>query len=351
MKKTLKKLSSIICMIALLVIASVSVACGGGKPTTNSIDASQTNITDNGNSQIENVESDEEATDETETPEIQIELNGIYKFEKTYSFDDVYFEDLNEVLEFFKTRDINGVYDASKKLGFDEFVNNITNTETLSRALLFNSNVCYNLSYTENNIYKFVDEDLNFEYIITDDGKITTNNTSIIEYDQETDRVVIYFMFKYENNGEIIETPLYVKTSLTKVDYSTDINSGLNYIYNKNSLVLKTTSTESISFDEYNEILSNIFNVAEGENLNDKMLNTLSSWTLNINEDMSTIIVTFADNSFAIIHIDNNNSYTINNVTFKITERINDITTNSKILVMEVTLDSETSLCFEFIEK
>ena len=49
MKKTLKKLSSIICMIALLVVASVSVACGGGKPTTNNIDASQTNITDNGN--------------------------------------------------------------------------------------------------------------------------------------------------------------------------------------------------------------------------------------------------------------------------------------------------------------
>ena len=351
MKKTLKKLSSIICMIALLVVASVSVACGGGKPTTNNIDASQTNITDNGNSQIENVESDEETTDETETPEIQIELNGIYKFENTYSFDDVYFEDLNEVIEFFQTRDINGVYDATKKLGFDEFVNNITNTGTLSRALLFNSNVCYNLSYTENNVYKSVDEDLNFEYSIADDGKITTNNTSIIEYNAENDIITIYFMFTYNDGETIVETPLYVKTTLSKVPYSTDINSGVDYIYNENSLILKTTSTNSITFDDYKEILSNIFQVEENADLHETMINTLSSWTLNFNEDMSTIVVTFADNSFAIVHINNDESYTINNITFKVTERLNDITTNTKTLVMELTLDSETSLCFEFVEK
>lgn len=347
MKNLLKKLSSVLCLAMIMILASVSVACGGGSNNANNIEA---NLTNNDSTievnQPENVNDSESSEEDV----AQIDLNGIYKFNSTYSFDDIYYEDLNDLLEFFETRDINGVYDATKKLGFDEFVNNITSYDSYSRALIFNSNTCLNLGYDEENIYSYIDEGANFEYTIADDGTITTNNTSIIEYDEESDTITIYFMFTYDNNGETVETPLYVLTTLSKVAYSENINSGVNYVYNENTLVLKTTSTNSISFDSYNTILKDMFNVNENENVYEAIVEYFSSITVNVSEDMSTLIFNYDDGSFEIIHINTDATYTLGNVSFSVSERLVDITTGNKIVSASISLDNETFLCFDFIE-
>lgn len=348
MKNFFKRFAKAITLSFVFILASVTlIACSGSTESTKKVpNVSTINTTD---VKTEDTTADE-VTDSEEVEEIKI--NGIFKFDSNYNFNNIYYSNLKELLTFFQTRDLNGVYKEVKNLGFDEFAKNLTkyvSGETeLDRAVSIENNTLTNLAYNDALVYSYVNGENNFSFTQKDGKLETAANLPNLEYDAETNKLTIYYQFSYDNNDETVYTPLYVKTTLSFVSYSENLTAGKEFKYSANSSKI-VSSSNTTDMSSYLTTLKTMFKIEDAENIAEAITTELASWKFNVDENFEKIVLTYGNNSFSIV--ENRGDYFSLNGTLDatITSTTIDLTTNSQILTFVVTLDAETTFTFEFV--
>ena len=244
MKKFIKLLS----MFTLILICSFNFIACSNNESEQTTQISTNNISDTGTNQEEN--SADNVTDEDSDLPIKL---GIYKFDKeVLNFKDTYYKDEQELFDFFKTNDLNGVYTSAVKNGFNEFAKSIT-TFTIADtdvkfAISFNKNESDGSQLGLLKLYeipknKFIIENKQIVYDVVDNKIISQEHLPEINVDPETKKVSLTYQFSYTDSetSETIYTPLYIKADLT-LYYDIDLyQTPKNYTYVENSAKLITT--------------------------------------------------------------------------------------------------------------
>lgn len=345
MKNFFKKFAKSIALTFAFVLASVTLIACSGSTSSNKKAPTVSNV----NSSLNEPTEKPSASEVTNSDELKI--SGIYTFDKDYSFDDIHYSDIKEILTYFQTRDLNGVYRNVKEKGFDEFVKNLTKyndgENELNRALSIDNKTVTNLAYNENLVYSYVNEENNFTFTQKENKLETAENLPNLEYDEETNTFTVYYQFSYTENGKTIYTPLFVKTTLSYVNHTADLSSAKDFTYSANSSKIVTTSNTT-DMTTYLNQLAKMFGI-ESDNIAVDVTTELSTWKISVDEKFEEIVVTYKDNSFSIV-ANNGDYFSINN---SIDATINfttiDLTTNSHILTFTVQIDDETTFTFEFV--
>ncbi len=349
MKKVMKKILNSLTLVAMVLVMALSVIAF----TTINGNAAEngSNINNPGNI---NDPTNPEEPDISNDPEELSSLSGIYQFKTYLGFDDIYFDDLDALIAYFETKDLNGVYNAVKPLGFDAFIKNFVSLNDNFRALYFNKGTA-TMMVNNNGIFNFVDtegEDC-FEYTVTD-GKIETNVPVLkLEYDETTNIPTLYTNFNYNNaDGENVVTPLFVKASLEYVADSDSAFEGNGYSYVKSSASIVTTSEMGVEINSKLLTLANMLGIeiTEESNISELIENGFNSCSLLINQDASRIVVDFKDGSYKISSINQETkTFAWNNAQAKIVSRTLNLETNTYTVQFEIEIDEETKLTFSYI--
>jgi hypothetical protein len=139
------------------------------------------------------------------------EIKSIYEYAKNPNFNNVTYDNIDAVLKFFNTRDLNGVHKAAKKLGFDTFIAN--------EFILDDEPIEYFVSIdgTESPVYTTFIQDEFGTFLMLDENKFNYELVKNI-FINENGNFVLQIQFTYTNEaGETIETPLMINLELTKI--------------------------------------------------------------------------------------------------------------------------------------
>lgn len=379
----MKKLTKIFSILILAVICSFSfVAC----KKNDSKQASNNLTTDNINTQIsiddqtaENTSTEgstntETANDEennTEEPETKIDIiSGIYKFTNyDLTFADIYYENENELLSFFATRDLNGVYDAVYRLGFDDFINSITqksfedktfnNFLHLTKMELNGNDLLKfaNLYEYKTNIFTYFNSAIIYH---NDNGLIVpmnTNNTNTFPYAtqiiiNEDGSISLLYQFNYINSdtNEVVTTPLYVKTNIelyNKID-ATDFDAeAVSYKYAESSAIIESKN----GFVDSKDAMSKLEEMFSALDMPYSVTEFLAKCELYFSNNKTLYIAfTSADNNIIITDKSSEaNEYSIlNSIKFNIVNEYYDLTQNKNILNIEIQIDENTTFKCNF---
>lgn len=367
MKHKFKILSSILSLLFIVSISFVSLtACSNNGTNTQSAQVikietsidSDTNtndlvadhVSDNNQNEVTNTETIETPTDQ---PTQTYTIDGLYKFTNhELTSNDIYYFDKNQLFSFFNTKDINGVIDAVKKLGFSEFAKGITNTASNKIAVSISKdhNLIYHIEYDEYENY--TSDALDIYQYSYEDGVITTEtNKPKIEFDSSTKTLTMFHPFNYTNNvGETIYTPLYVKTILKSDDiFNTEFDFEIPaYNYVEGSATLKS----DIKFDNSDTYLSKVANalyLTETENLESTIISHLSNWAIDISIDKSVLAIEKETNITFAPKIGNTNTYLVNGtLDLNLDSEEYDLTNKSNIITLSIKLDENVSFVFKF---
>lgn len=339
MKKSIKKFFSAISFVLVLSCSLFAVACSSASNNISSKVTTQ--VVDTGNDEEINENVSSQST-ENNAPVDDYDLsllNGIYKFAKTsYNFDDKYYNNFKQLVNYFYTKDENGVYFTVQQKGFDEFAKNITfDSNNNQKAFLFENGEVYGLTYNENNFYSSNNED---NFTLTSNG----NNISVsrkdlkIEVDDLT--INLYYEFTYKSEGYTYYTPLYVKTTLVKQDNTSNLFTGqkLNYLNHTVSLVQAFGDKT-----DYNLVLSEAFNIENSENTIYKLNELLGTYNYKFLDDENVLV--YNDNSFIVL-VNTNNTVVYNDLSIDILTKT---TSSSQTTVnFNIKLSETAILIFSF---
>lgn len=254
-KETLAKICS---TIAIVPIASLAfIAC-----TTNKDNGKNNNDSADNTSNISNPRPTPDPTPgddiNDENKEIH-SLNGLYSFKGNFDVNDIVYEDETELVNFFKTKDLNGAKKAAVRLGFYDFVDSIMKHEGEEISVLFPNqeyNGVYSFSYvvkTSDLSYKIFDTEQKHTYTITESGYETSNDEPIIMFDNINNEVTLLYQFCYtDENDKLIETPMFFKTVLSYNEYTDGIGvsdkDASAYLYKTDSSFLNI-SENHVKYD------------------------------------------------------------------------------------------------------
>lgn len=357
MKKLLKNLSKILSFMLVISLSIITfTACSDENkqasvtpPTTGQIN----DTTENKDKDlvVDNV-SDETEKESSKEETISLDI-GIYKFsDLTLGYEDIYFEDKEELLTFFETRDLNGVYDIIHKLGFSDFTTNLTSFESdarYERAFALSTDTSDNTSYYITNL--FIN---NFDTFTStlEDGidlsakeNILTSSNDIVKiiYNNETNTYSILYSFFYidSETQEIVYTPLYVKADIynyIKVD-SNDISEDGLFVFVTDSAQFKSTNG-LIDTDAAMQKLADMF-----QNGDVDAIETLSELLILVNKDMTKAFIAYDETLVCPTLIDNNtNTFSIyNSFNVSIINEVYDITTGTLTINIEIDIDASTT--------
>ena len=224
-------------------------------------------------------------------------IQGIYRFENNVSFDNtVYFVSDNELYDFFKTNDINGVKKSVLSNGFDSFTENITSFEGSSKFIEFSSNFKVSSYIYKNGNFILVNNN-EFTYSYEDNKFVSEGINPIISNNAEEKKITLYYPFYYEENDELVLTPLYVKATLTYYTYSYESVNNDNsfiYTYEENSCKLVYDFDKNIDFDSVTKKLQSMFNIESSDDVLSEIENLISKFDISFNSNFS--IATFFNN-------------------------------------------------------
>lgn len=371
MKNLFKKLAKVFSLVLVIAISFISLTACSNKSTVASdeIPETSTQISDSVDTKEpvaeEVTDKDEDVKPEQpETPvsTLSTDIFGIYKFtDKILSYEDIYYYDKNEVLTFFETRDINGVYDIIERLNFDEFTKNLTtySNGSTERDIAFAiggdiENQEYILMSVYYDVYEryfdYEDESKiynNIIFTIENDTIITPENSLNLEFDSETNLLTAYFQFFYidETSGEKVYTPLYIKTILeTETNFESfttlhNIDSLKFYVYKEGSAILNSNNTFTDTAK-----LAEILMLEK-----DEILDVISNCQLMFDEDKSHLIIAYEDVIVSSVKAQNENKYLIyNSIYVNVVNEQVDFTTNTTTLNFEIEIDENSSFTFSF---
>lgn len=352
MKKTIKGILSTITAIAFVLVMSLSVltfkslngnASTDGTPATEQ--GSGSNVSDGSGT--------ENPTNPDPTPDTKPEVDaskfeGIYKFYNIPTFLDIYYDDYDKLITYFETTDLNGVYNAVKPLGYDEFVKNIKTNDEF-HAFYVSGNEIKTLSYDNNGKYTLLNDIETFTFE-TNEGKITTSlgDKLKIEFDETTNTPTVYAQFYYVNtDSETVYTPLYIKYNLQATSNSVDVLEGKEYSYSKKSSNIVSTSTEQFDLNVKIQNLAKLLGlkVDEGANITEVIEAAFSANTYLFSEDGSRITIK-GENSFSISKANENGEFVWNDATAKISFHEHNISTGIDNIVFSIQIDETTQFIF-----
>lgn len=380
----MKKFTKVFSILLLAVVCSFSfIACknSDNKQASNNLTSdninTQISIDDQnaGNaSDAENSNNTENINDEennTAEPETTIDLiSGIYKFTNyNLTFADIYYENEAELLSFFETRDLNGVYDAVYRLGFDKFINSITqkaiDDETFNNYLHLTKmelndvdllKFAYLYEY-KTNIFTYFNSAIIYH---NENGLIVPMDISVTNTFPYASQIIIsedgsislLYQFNYisTDTNELVSTPLYVKTNIelyNKID-ATDFDAEtISYKYAESSAIIESKNGFVDSADAMNK-LEEMFSALE---MPYSVTDFLTKSELYFsNEKALYIIFTSTDNNIIITNKTSDaNEYSIlNSIKFNITNEYYDLTLNRNILNIEIQIDENTTFKCSF---
>lgn len=381
----MKKFTKIFSILFLAVICSFNfVACknNDNKQASNNLTSdninTQISVDDQTaeNTSTEGSNNTETANDEennTEEPELKIDLiSGIYKFANyDLTFDDIFYENEAELLSFFETRDLNGVYDAVYRLGFDNFINSITTKtiedETFNNFLHLtkmelNGNDLLrfaNLYEYKTNIYTYFNSTIIYH---NNNGLIVpmnTNNTNTFPYASqiiinEDGSISLLYQFSYINSesNEVVNSPLYVKTNIELYNRiePTDFNEeAISYKYAESSAIIESKNGFVDTKDAMSKLeLEEMFSTLD---MHYSVTDFLAKSELYFSNDKTLYIAfTSADNNIIITDKSSEaNEYSIlNSIKFNIVNEYYDLTLSRNILNIEIEIDENTTFKCNF---
>ena len=139
------------------------------------------------------------------------EIKSIYEYAKNPNFNNVTYDNLDSVLKFFNTRDLNGVHKAAKKVGFDTFIANefILDDEPIEYFV--------SIDKAESPVYTTFIQDEYGNFLMLDENKFNYELVKNIFINADGN-YVLQIQFTYTNDaGETVITPLMINLELTKV--------------------------------------------------------------------------------------------------------------------------------------
>ncbi len=343
MKNILKNVLSTLSIIAIILTTTlIGVACSNTKASQNKVNVNNTNLTeDTGSTTIP-------VADEEQNKEPEINLNGIYKYARPITFQDIWYEDETAVYNFFETRDLNGVYDAVKRLGFDEYFNFLIKEEgseaTTESMLYFNNGKVSSVLHYEDGLYK-----------IEKSSQSVNDFCLKIEFDEVNNIYVVYRQFCYfdETTGKTVQTPLYVKAPISYIQNSADINNGIDYVYKSNSAVVNVANDNVLETKEYINKLANIFGLEENEDTTitmNEVVAILSKYTYKFTSEFEKLTMFDAEEKFTFTIL-TDNVYSIIGLNFNFDGNEHNLSTNEKLVNLSVTIEGNTNLTFSLIQK
>ena len=367
----MNKISKILKSFALVfvvVFAGISVmACSNSKSKTSAPNATQitdTNTSEenadeiNTDNQNQNNSSEEDTTENEsienndsieETPVIELnELNGIYKLTKTITFDDADRTNADEVIEYFKTRDFNGVHHVIEKLGYKDY-NPIKTSEATNTTF-------EEMFYFEGSTFSVVDHANNGFYFYNEIPVEASSVISKVEYLEDSDTYVLYMYFSYidEDSDERVNTPLLFKVPVQKVDFSNDILTGNNYEYKSNTAVVIIDNNDILTQEAYESKLAEIFALEQTENVFDQISAILSSWNYIVSNDTSRLAITATNETYEFVsfcELSNNTYYSIAGLMLKLENHTFNLETKKDEITLSVSIQNNTRLSFTIISK
>ncbi len=204
MKKFIKILTKSLCLLFIATFATFSVVgCGNKNKNTN-------NNADNSASQQVSTEKDPVADNVTENEAIVVE--GIFKLSRNASYKDIYWNDANNtIIDYYKTKDINGVYNELRKLGFENFAAHTTNYNNAECEMLVN--------FTAEAIEFIIEDGENYLAISSVSRESFGDLLEIVD----ANTVVIHEQFFTTENEVKTNHPVFVKFTFEKITATENI--------------------------------------------------------------------------------------------------------------------------------
>ena len=358
----MKKLTKLFSILILTIVCSFSfIACSNNENKQASQVVTTDNISDTGTNQDDNVAehiSDEGTSTDEEQSAVYPITSGIYKFEKdTLTFDDIYYEDEAALCEFFKTKDLNGVYDFVYKAGFEDFAKSITTVNVgnvdYKVSIVFHKNESDGSqlgfmgafeSY-KNTFTLFGDET---EYDVIDGKIIPKANKPEFVINAETNDITILFPFSYydSNLDKVVHTPLYIKANVylySELDIMQD-DSFTCYSYLTGSAKI-VCENDYLSKEEAMKKLTEILPLDE-----DELVEDLDNIEFCINDNKDLFILYYEETMLITNRIDNSNNYLLfNSVKLEIVNEYYDITLGLNVLTAQIEIEENVYFRCNFV--
>ena len=368
MKQIFKKFSKIFSLILVIAISFATLTGCSNKNkqaavTTPSVESiSDTTETSNEDIVADKVTDDEDKSTVDNVTENQEEPTnstypvtpGIYNFVKeSLNFSDIYYKNEADLFNFFKTRDINGVYDIVYSLGFEDFAKNLTfyynNDKAYTIVLNFSKNESDGTELSVSNMYikannSFIDYGTSYTYEVKDGKIVNVLGTPEFIID-ESGKVSVLYPFNYidETTGEIVYTPLYIKADLI-IYKAIDIMDNSNitdYEY-----VEGTAKFESLNGflngSESKKILAQMLKIEE-----DKILETLQTFEFYFNENNELSIVNTEQNFILTEKDADSLTYLLYDSCYiSVVNEYNDVTLNTTNLNISIKINETTIFTF-----
>lgn len=358
----MKKFTKLFSILFLAVICSFTfIACSNNENKQASQVVTTDNISDTGTNQDDNIAehvSDEETSTDEEQSAVYPITPGIYKFEKdTLTFDDIYYEDEAALCEFFKTKDLNGVYDFVYKAGFEDFAKSITTINVggidYKKVVNFNKNESNDteLGYVTlfesyEDTFTLIDQQIVYDVV---DGNIVlqVSNPEFI-INKETNTITILYPFSYINTEttEIVNTPLYIKVDVTlynEFDIMQD-NTLTGYTYLDGSAKI-VCENDYLSKDEAMKKLTEMLPLDK-----DSFVEDLENIELYVKDNKDLYILYYEDTVLITDKIDNVNEYLLfNTVKLEIVNEYYDITLGLNVLTAQIEIEENVYFRCNFV--
>lgn len=304
-------------------------------------------------------EGSNEESDNTSTSEYPV-FPGIYNHSKeNLTFSDIYFTVTEaELLEYFETRDLNGVYGAVQKLGFDEFIKSITTyTEgeiSYKTAISLHKNESDGSQLGLSTFYiknanSFVDLGEMIVYSV-EDGKIVIEDGKPA-FIIDGNNVSILYQFSYVDaeTNETIYTPLYVKSDLTiydEIDIMHDESLSSSYHYLDLSASIES-ATGFLNESESMKKLAEMLKVDESE-----IISTLENFELYFSDDKELYICNTEENFILTEKVDGETTYLLYDSCYiSVVNEVYDLTFGLKLLNIEIQIDEANKFVCTFYDE
>lgn len=362
----MKKFTKLFSILILAVVCSFSFIACKNNENKQAAPITTSNISDTGSNNEDDVaenvsdETQENLTiEESQEQEIVYPITpGIYKFQKeTLTFDDIYYKDEAELLNFFETRDLNGVFDFVYKVGFADFAKSITIVNIggvdYKKVVNFNKNESNDteLGYVTlfesyEDTFTLVDEQIVYDVV---DGNIVlqVSNPEFI-INQETNTITILYPFSYINaeTTEIVNTPLYIKVDVTlynEFDIMQD-NTLTGYTYLDGSAKIINES-DYLTTDEAMKKLTEMLPLDK-----DAFVEDLENIELYVKDNKDLYIQYYEDTVLITDKIDNVNEYLLfNTVKIEVVNEYYDLTLGLNVLTAQIEIDENVYFRCNFV--
>lgn len=338
MKKFTKLFSKSFMLLLTISIACISlVACNKNKTATKT-STPATTITDN-LTQDDQLNADHVSDNEESSIEKLEKLNGLYQIQSPVQVTDIYYEDLDKLLNFYNTRDLNGLYHIlSEEQVLDLYT---TNSGSLDWYFFFDDNGLRRAYYNKN-------ADV---YCILNSTPISYDNI-LIETNSDTIKLFVKCSYFSSSENKTIDAPFYVVSTIKHIEYSDNLfEDAVSYTF-KNTPITINCVNESIDTNEALLKLAKICRVdEESETLQQDIIQTLLSWQFKISQDFDRLTISETSTIMRFAGKSDNNLYSFNGFDIELISRQIDLESSIESMTLKLLLDEKTSASFEISVK